>query len=296
MHAPTWVMPRTLDEALAALDAADGARPIAGGTDLAVRILNGTVRPPAIVDLGRIPGLDAVNITSPVPGVDRVELGALATHAAVAAHPFVRERVPVLAAACLTVGSRQIRERGTLCGNVVNASPAADGAVALLALDAAVAVRSAGGCGGGTEIPLESLFLGPGETTLKQGELVTSVGFDCPSKGARGVYLKMGQRLALAIAIVSVAVVFEPAAGEVRIAIGSAAPTPVRARGAEELFAEEWHGARSRGAGDRGALIAEVARRAVSSVRPIDDLRAGAWYRTALVESMTKLAMEEVCT
>jgi CO/xanthine dehydrogenase FAD-binding subunit len=76
----------------------------------------------------------------------------------------------------------------------------------------------------------------------------------------------------------------------VRIAIGSAAPTPVRAREAEELFAREWHGAR-----DRSALIAETARRAVSSVRPIDDLRASAWYRSAIVESMTKRALEGVC-
>lgn len=291
MHEPTWAAPRTIEDALAALDAADGARPIAGGTDLAVRILNGTVRPPVLVDLGRISELEAIEMTSPAPGVERVEFGALATHAAICAHPFVRERVPVLAAACLTVGSRQIRERGTLCGNVVNASPAADGAVALLALDAAVRVRSAGGCGGGNEFPLEAFLVGPGDTTLKPGELVTSVGFDRPSEGARGVYLKMGQRMALAIAIVSVAVVFEPSAGAVRIAIGSAAPTPVRARGAEELFAQEWHGAR-----DREALLSEVARRAVSSVRPIDDLRAGAWYRALLVESMTKRAMAEVCT
>jgi len=291
MYEPTWVAPRTVGEALAALDAADGARPIAGGTDLAVRILNGTVRPPAIVDLGRIDELRPIDATSGAPGVDHVEIGALATHAAVSGHPFVRERVPVLAAACLTVGSRQIRERGTLCGNVTNGSPAADGAVALLALDAAVRVRSRGSRSAGMEIPLESFLLGPGETTLKPGELVTSVGFDCPSAEARGVYLKAGQRLALAIAIVSVAVVFEPRAGGVRIAIGSAAPTPVRAREAEELFANEWHGAR-----DRSALIAEVARRAVSSVRPIDDLRASAWYRSAIVESMTKRALEEVCT
>jgi CO/xanthine dehydrogenase FAD-binding subunit len=291
MHEPAWVLPRTIEDALDALDAADGARPIAGGTDLAVRILNGTVRPPAIVDLGRIADLDRIDVSSPAPGVERVEFGALATHAAVLAHPFVRERVPVLAAACLTVGSRQIRERGTLCGNVVNASPAADGAVALLALDAAVRVRSVGGSGEGTDIPLESFLVGPGETTLKPGELVTSVGFDLPSDGARGVYLKAGQRFALAIAIVSVAVVFEPQARRVRIAIGSAAPTPVRARGAEELFAEEW-----RGASDRDALLSEVARRAVSAVRPIGDLRAGAWYRSAIVESMTKRAMEEVCT
>lgn len=290
MYEPTWVAPRTVGEALAALDAADGARPIAGGTDLAVRILNGTARPPAIVDLGRIADLGTIDVMSPAPGVDRVEFGALATHAAVAAHPFVRKRAPVLAAACLTVGSRQVRERGTLCGNVVNASPAADGAVALLALDAAVRVRSADGRAD-TQIPLESFLVGPGETTLRPCELVTSVGFDCPSDGARSAYLKAGQRKALAIAIVSVAVVFEPSAGALRIAVGSAAPTPVRAREAEELFAEEWHGAR-----DRGTLLSEVARRAVLSVRPIDDLRAGAWYRTAIVEAMTKRAMEEVCT
>ncbi|MBM3308297.1 MAG: FAD binding domain-containing protein, partial [Candidatus Eisenbacteria bacterium] len=284
--------PRTVEEALAALDAADGARPIAGGTDLAVRILDGAARPPVLVDLGRVAGLDAIVVGEPTPGVARVEIGALATHAAVAAHPVVRDRAPALAAACRTIGSRQVRERGTLCGNVANASPAADGAVALLALDAAVTARSSRS--GATTIPLESFLLGPGETTLRRGELIVSVGLDCPSSDARGAYLKMGQRRALAIAIASVAVVFEPRAGTVRIAIGSAAPTPVRARTAEELFAEEWHAACGRG-NARAALIAEVARRAAAATSPIDDVRASAWYRTALVEALTRQALEEVC-
>ena len=121
MYEPTWHAPRTIEEAVAALDAADGARPIAGGTDLAVRILDGEARPPSIVDVGWIPGLDAVTVSSPAPGVERVEIGARVTHAAAAAHPLLRARVPALAAACATVGSRQVRERGTLCGNVANA-------------------------------------------------------------------------------------------------------------------------------------------------------------------------------
>jgi len=294
MVEPAWHAPRTIEEALAALDAVEGARPIAGGTDLAVRILSGEARPPAIVDLGRVPGLDSVTVSRPAHGVERVEIGARVTHAAVAAHPFLRVRVPALAEACATVGSRQIRERGTLCGNVANASPAADSAVALLALDAAVTVRSARG--GATEIPLESFLLGPGETTLKRGELVTGVAFDCPSEGARGAYLKLGLRRALAIAIVSVAAVFEPGAGTVRIALGSAAPTPVRARAAEELFAEEWHAARGRGPQDREVLMAEVARRAVHAARPVDDLRATAWYRSAMVEALTMDALEKAIT
>jgi carbon-monoxide dehydrogenase medium subunit len=292
MYEPAWHAPRTIEEAVAALDAADGARPIAGGTDLAVRILDGGERPPAIVDVGWIPGLDAVTVSSPAPGVERVEIGARVTHAAAAAHPLLRARVPALAAACATVGSRQVRERGTLCGNVANASPAADAAVALLALDAAVVVRSRRG---ETEIPLESFLLGPGETTLKRGELVTGVAFDCPSERARGAYVKLGLRRALAIAIVSVAAVFEPAAGTVRIALGSAAPTPVRARDAERLFAEEWHAARGSDRA-REALLGEIARRAVHASRPIDDIRASAWYRTAMVEALTMDALEKACT
>jgi len=139
-------------------------------------------------------------------------------------------------------------------------------------------------------LPLEGFFTGPGETVLRPHELIRGIAFDCPPPGARSVYLKAGQRNALAIAIVSVAVIHEPDGGLVRIALGSVAPTPIRAREAEDLFLSEWDAAT-----DRPALIDGVAKRTAACASPIDDVRASARYRTMLVEAMARDALRRVC-
>ena len=289
MYEPRWEWPATADEVQAILTSAGGeARLIAGGTDLAVLIKNGQVRPRVLVDLGRVERLSFVDAGS---GEARAAIGSTATHAQVVADHTLRARATALAEACGSVGSRQIRARGTIGGNLANASPAADSAVALLALDAAVHVRSGAPMRGrSVRVPLECFFEGPGRTVLGHADLITAVSFDLPEVNARSTYLKVGQRNALAIAIASAAVVFEPSAGRIRIALGSVAPTPVRARAAERLFEAEW-----RRAGDRGALIDDVAAAAEDAAAPIDDVRAGAWYRTDLVRTLTRRALIKVC-
>jgi CO/xanthine dehydrogenase FAD-binding subunit len=285
MYEPLWEHPETVGEVEEILaEAGDRARLIAGGTDLAVAIKRGDTRPEILVDLGRVAGLADIDAA---PGGDEVEIGALATHARLARHPVLLARATALAQACRAVGSPQIRARGTIGGNVVNASPAADGAVALTAFGATVKVREAYPSRRGTKVvPLEEFLLGPGSVALGPSEFVSGVTLRLPDPGARSVYMKVGQRSALAIAIASAAVVFAPSAGRVRIALGSVAPTPVRATAAEALFAAEWEGAT-----DRAELIGEVAAKAVESTSCIDDVRASAWYRADLVRALTRRAL-----
>jgi len=286
MYEPAWRHPSTPEEAARALaDTELEARVIAGGTDLTVLIRNGSARPDVLVDLG---GIDELRFVRELEGV--TEIGALSTHAAVAGDSHTLSRAPVLSAACRSVGSPQIRARGTLGGNLGNASPAADAAAALLALGASVVVESPGGSGDRSPVPLESFFRGPGATALAPGEFVRAIRFPTPSAKSKSAYYKIGQRNALAIAIVSVAVLFDPDAGTVNIALGSVAPTPVRATDAETLFAREWQSA-----GDREALLAAVAEKATGAASCIDDVRASAHYRTLLVEAVTRRALQEVC-
>lgn len=291
MYEPVWERPDSVGDVVGILCALGGrARVMAGGTDLAVAIKAGLVRPEVLVDLGRVSELSRIAVAGGASRCDRAEIGALATHEAVAAHPVIRERASLLAAACRTVGSPQIRSRGTIGGNLANASPAADAAVALCALGAVARVRSATTGPDGADIPLDRLLVAPRRTALAVGDLVTSVSLDLPSKDAQSLYLKMGQRSALAIAIVSVAVVFEPGPGTVAIALGSVAPTAFRARDAEALFGREWPRAT-----DRAALMEAVAASAAGAASPIDDLRASAWYRTTLVHVLTRRALGALC-
>jgi CO/xanthine dehydrogenase FAD-binding subunit len=289
MYEPQWESPATTDEVAAILTSAGAeARLIAGGTDLAVQIKRGEVRPQVLVDLGRVEELSHVSAGS---GEAPAEIGAIATHAAVAVDHALRARATALAEACRSVGSPQIRARGTIGGNLANGSPAADSAVALLALDATVHVRSGAPMRDrSARVPLECFFEGPGVTVLGHSDFITAVSFDLPEVNARSAYLKVGQRNAMAIAIASAAVIFEPSSGRIRIGLGSVAPTPVRAKAAERLFEAEWRRTR-----DRVNLIDDVAEAAVEAADPIDDVRASAWYRTDLVRTLTRRALMKVC-
>ena len=288
MYEPEWEIPTSKAEALAVLgEIGEDAVVVAGGTDVAPLISRRRIRPRVLVDLGRIDDLRSLSLVRGGEG-GSATVGALVTHGTLARDRGVSRTAHVLSAACRTVGAPQVRARGTIGGNVANASPAADGAVALAALGASAVVES--DRDGRREVPLLEFLLGPGQTILRPDELVTGITFAGPSSGARSVYKKAGQRNALAIAVVSVALVYEPEAGTVSIALGSVAPTPIRATEAEKLFESGWTDV-SR----RAELMGAVAAAAARAASPIDDIRASAWYRTVLVEVLTRRALEEVC-
>jgi carbon-monoxide dehydrogenase medium subunit len=281
--------PGTIEEALAVLDRyRDRAKPIAGGTDLLIeldRAEHTGLR--ALVDLTRIEGLDTI---AEIDG-GRIGIGPLVTHNQCAVSEVIRAGALPLAQACWEVGSPQLRNRATVVGNVVTASPANDSISALAVLNAELTLESVDGR---RTVSLAEFHTGVRKTVLEPNELVTGVTFDALGPDWKSVYVKLGLRKAQAISVVHLALALhvQQSAGrstvtEARLALGSVAPVIVRAAKAEaELVGTDID--------DEVAfttVVDRVAASAASSVRPIDDIRSPAWYRSAQVEEMTRRAL-----
>lgn len=256
------VRPRDLAEALAL--ASQGARPVAGGTDLFVRIRKETETAKLLVYVGELPELRGMWVSA-----GGVEIGAAVTHAELLAHPAT-ERLPILRLAVNTVGSPAIRTMGTLGGNVVNASPAADGLVPLYLLAARVRLVSGSG---EREVPVERFVLGPGRTDLRPGELVRSIVLPYPDGEPSAYFRKVGRRRALLIAVASLGALVwieDGVVREARLALGSVAPTVLRPREVEQALV---------GRPLRPDAWADLRDALAAAVEPISDLRASADYR-----------------
>jgi CO/xanthine dehydrogenase FAD-binding subunit len=278
-----YVKAKTLEEASALLAEHNGdARPFAGGTDLLIRIERGFLHPDKMVDLKQIPGFRAIDTL----GNGWLRIGAAATMNEVVVHPDVQARYPLLAEACGTVASYQLRNRATLGGNICNASPAADSAPALICYGAEAVI---GGHRGERRLPVEEFFVGPGTSALGPGELLTAVELPPPAAGAAGRFLKLGRTTVGDISVMNVAVLgwpdaSKPSGSAWRIVLGSVAPTPIRAPRAENLLTQ-----------DTSAVgIENAARAAADSARPIDDIRASAAYRTDMVRIFSRRGVEHV--
>lgn len=259
--------PTTLAEALRLKREAPGARFIAGGTDLMVRLREGRTRPPALISLRGVGELSLIDLGPPV------RLGAATPISEVLEHVGLREAHPVLACAARTLGSVQIRNAATVGGNLCNASPCADMAPPLLVHDAIVRLESADGA---REMSLEEFFVAPGETRVGEGELLTEIRFQRPPDGARATFIKKG-RVRMDIALASVSVLLQVSDGRcqhVRLAAGSVGPRPMRLHRVEELLTGE------EPTDDLFERAREVAR---EEVQPISDVRATAEYRRHIV-------------
>jgi carbon-monoxide dehydrogenase medium subunit len=213
----------------------EAAQLLMGGTDLFVRMRDGFVRPQMVVDVKHLPGMHDILYDAEVG----LTVGAAATMNEIARHPDVLAHYPLLAEAANSVGSFQLRNRATLGGNLCNGSPAADTAPATLVLEGRIVLY---GLGGEREVPADKFFLGPGETAMQAGELMTAIRFPAPPADAAGRYLKLGRNKAGDLAIAGVAVFGFPdattAAGyRFRIALASVAPVPLRTFEAEEALA-----------------------------------------------------------
>ncbi len=272
--------PQTLSEAIGLLQQHGAtARPFAGGTDLMVAIKLHHLRPRYLVNLKRLPGLEGVRQER-----GGLRIGALTKIADLADSPLVREWCPMLAQAAGELGSLQVRNVATVGGNLCNASPSADTAPALIALEAQAHMV---GPGGERTVPLEQFFTGPGTTVLAEGELLTHLWLPRPSSRSGGVYLKSGTRKSMDCAVVGVGVLLETdkegtACARARIVLGAVAPTPVRAREAEALLRE----------GQIDAVdLKRVGQAASSATAPIDDVRGSAAYRRELVQVLVPRAI-----
>jgi xanthine dehydrogenase iron-sulfur cluster and FAD-binding subunit A len=278
-----YYTPATLDEALALLaEHAQAARVIAGGTDIIIELERG-MRPDveALIDISRIPGLD--EIRSDDDG--RIHIGPLVTHNHVVASPMIVQRGLPLAQACWGVGSPQIRNRGTLAGNLITASPANDTITPLWAMDAHVRLRSTRG---ERELRFDEFFGGVRRTAMQPDELLTEISFAPLQEYQRGKFIKFGLRRAQAISVANVAAVLSfdgPRVVEAHIALGSVAPTIVRCIEAEEYLV------------DRTLDEAEIdhaADLAAGAASPIDDIRGSAVYRTEIVKVITRRALRAI--
>lgn len=258
------------------------ARIMAGGTDLIVEIQHQTRVPEVVVDVTRVGTLDSIRMDEDAI----VHLGPMVTHAQAAASPLLQKHALPLAQACWWVGAPALRNRGTIAGNLVTASPANDTITVLRALDARLTLRSVRGS---REIPIGEFYVGVRRTVMAPDELLSDIAFPALGDSQSGVYLKIGLRRALAIAVTNVTVVVTQGGDGIvtgaRIALGSVAPTIIRATQAEDALV---------GGSLTDACIGEVAALAADKARPIDDVRGSSWYRKEEVEALVRRALEAI--
>lgn len=278
--------PRTVEEACVALAGHPGAVVLAGGTDLMVEVNAGRRHLGDVVNLASVGGLRGWTRTG-----NEIRIGATTTYADLL-HPGIAALVPALAQAARTVGSPQIRNAGTIGGNLGTASPAGDLLPVLAALHAAVELVDVAGS---RTLPLTDYVTGPKRTARRTDELIAAVRFRVTD--GRQEFLKVGTRSAMVISVVSVAAVTDLTTRTVRIALGSAAPTPVRAHEAEEFLNNrcDWDGlAAGRAAEIDGGTASEVGALAAAAASPIDDHRSTAHYRRHAIAVLTRRAVQRM--
>jgi xanthine dehydrogenase iron-sulfur cluster and FAD-binding subunit A len=268
-----YLEPATLGEAIALLkEHGEEAELLAGGTHLVVQMKLERTAPACVINLKRLPGLRGIS-----HGAEGLHVGPLTKICAVRDDPRVRTGYAALADACASFGSMQIQRMGTLGGNLSNASPASDAVPALMAYEAQLTVA---GPDGERQMSVEEFLVGPGQTALRPGEILTDVLLPEPPAGAGSAFIKLS-RVTADLAKVSVAAVIVRDGNQVvdcRLAFGSVAPTVIRAREAEQVLA---------GRPFSAELALEAGERASQAVTPIDDIRSNAWYRREVVKALT---------
>ncbi|MCL6638601.1 MAG: xanthine dehydrogenase family protein subunit M [Firmicutes bacterium] len=255
------------------------AKVLAGGTDLLVKMKHELVSPAVLVSLKNLRQLTDIRYEEG----RGVVIGALATHNSVAGSPVLQEKYRSVCEAAHHMANNQVRNRGTVGGNIVNAVPSADLPPILIALGAFVKLT---GSGGERVLPLEDFFSGPGKTVIAGDEILTEVVI--PGRNFTGsTYYKFGLRRSGALAVVGVAAAVEmdgDVCRDARIVLGAVAPVPMRAKKAEELL---------KGRAVTEALLEEAGRCAAGESRPISDIRGSAEYRRDMVRVFTKRALRK---
>lgn len=261
------------------------AKVLAGGTDLLTLMKHKKMMPRHLINIKTIPDLDRIRYEEG----DGLLIGALTTIQSIKDSSVIGKKFRVLSQTGGLLGTTQIRNLGTLGGNLGNASPAAEFAPALLTLGASVKCV---GRQGERLVPLDGFFLSPGKSALRQDEILTEVLVPNLPPHAEAIYLKHSlRRMDVSIAGAAVFVDFDgDVCREVRIALGSVAPTPFRAKTAEETI----RGQRLTGEREESDLLEEVARVASGESSPIDDIREYAVYRKKIVGMLVRQALKQV--
>ena len=277
----SYLEPGTIEEAISLLHQYDGrAKVMAGGTDLLLQVQNKTVKPEYVVDIGNISGLDHINYDEKYG----LKIGAMTTITSLEESRVIRQAYPVISQAARLLGSVAIRNVATIGGNLCNAAPSAEMAPALIGLSSTVKIV---GPGGERTVCVEDFFSGPGVTVIKNEELLAEIQVPVPPPHTKAAYLKY-RRSAIDLAVVGVAVVItlesDGICRDIKIVLGAVAPTPMRAKKAEEVL---------RGKRINQVTINRAAEVASDEARPITDVRASAEYRKAMVEVLTIQATKE---
>ncbi|WP_319408199.1 xanthine dehydrogenase family protein subunit M [uncultured Desulfosarcina sp.] len=276
-----YIAPTTVDAAVAALVEGDrDTRVMAGGTDLLVKIRHRMLSPKRILSLKQIAGLDAITVDKK----NGLTIGATALLADVAAHKGIRRYYPTVAEAAGGTANVQVRNMGTVVGNLCNASPSADNAPTLMAMGAMVDIAGPTGC---RCMALDQFFLGPGLTALKPGEIVTAIRVPFPAAGSGTAYHSLSQRGKLdcsAVGVGTLVVLKADRCTDARIIVGACAPVPMRTQAAEKMLI---------GKKMTDTLIRQAARTASEETSPITDVRASAPYRWKMVSVLVIRALTD---
>ena len=261
----------------------DTARPFLGGTDVFVRMRDGFMKPEFLVDVKNLDGTGELRF-DPQAGLT---IGAAVNMNQVIASPEVQTHYPLLAEACRSVASYQLRTRATMVGNICNASPAGDTIGACLVYGSVLRIH---GVSGLREEPLSAFFLGPGKTTLKPGDIVTAIHLPLPPQGCVGKYIKLGRNQLSDLAIVGITALgckdSTCSSGyRFRLALASVAPVPLMPIKVENYLADNQI---------TPDAIHEAARLASDACSPIDDVRGSARYRKQMVRNLSVKALAEV--
>lgn len=277
-----YISPSSLPEALACLASNSPAVKVAAGTtDLIIEIEKGLHSECVIVDITRIPGLDSIWMDEK----NHIHLGALVTHNQCAASSLIQEKALPLALACWGVGSPQIRNRGTVVGNLVTASPANDTITALNVLSAEIVLKSRNG---ERVIPLHQFYKGVRKTIIAADELITEVVFPAMQNDEKGVFTKFALRKAQAISVFNIAILLEikhDIITKANIALGAVAPIIINAEAGEKFLI---------GKSLSPEVIRDAAEIISEAARPIDDIRSSAKYRRNMVKVIAKRGLESM--
>lgn len=272
----TYHQPTTVEEATKILAELADVKVLAGGTDLIPKMKQRLLEPKDIVNLKKIKALEGIKETD-----KGVWIGAATKLRAIERSELIKEKIPLQYLATKTIGSVQIRNMGTLAGNVCNASPAADGALGLVAQDATVHIA---GSKGTRDVPVTEFFTGPGASVLAKDEIVTGFTVPIMDKDTGYHFISIG-RMALDISTISIAVTVTKKDGKVAkatVALGSVAPTPLRLPEVEAFL---------KGKSLSDEVIWEAAEMVSNGIKPITDVRASAEYRK---EAARGMAMEAI--
>lgn len=278
-----YFSPQSLKEACSFLkEHESGAKIVAGGTDLLIHMKYRKVTPRYLVGLRNLPELSRVAFNDQ----EGLRLGAMVTHQEIMDRPIINEKFKSVALACSKVGTPQIRNMGTVGGNVCNAAPSADSVPPLMTYSATVTIT---GPEGDRVLPLEEMFIGPGENCLKVGEILAEIRVPVAPPHTGAVYVRLPARTGKDIAAVGVAalITLDPANGtcsDVKIVLAAVAPTPIRSRKAEAALSGKKPGEE---------LINGVALLSAEEARPISDVRSSLDYRTEMVRVLTRQALNQ---